>query len=200
MKRLLCIFMCFFSVVLFACFNQDPNSILTNYAQYVPTGGGAILGIYRPYWIDTIPWLDLQKGKELEPVAVIPASFPLTLNLTFTGFVDDSGTPDTDIVQISLYYYDKSAGWTSLVNITNPRHTVISDKPRAILGRHTVKTPLGYKKDEYIPLVFYAKSRNGVESFNLETFLELKSLRSAPNAVEGANVIALLITDNYVAY
>ena len=201
MKKFLVIvtfFIC--GCALWACFNSDPSSHLTNTTTTITTGGGMQVGVQRVPVAEEREWLQSQQGMELEPAAVIGSAFPLTLNFTLSGFIDENGKTDNDIVQLTIYYYDKTAGWQILKNIENPRHTVIFDTASAIFGRHTITGPLGYKKDEYIPLVLYFKSRSGKEAFNLEMFMLNRKKRNAPQLVEGATVLAILVTGNHTAY
>ena len=188
------------TVTLLACFNSDPNSLLQNEAQTIVTGGGGVINIFNSIWGDSRFWLELQKGKELEPAAVINASFPLTLNVAFSGFVKEDGSADTDIDLLTIYYFDKTAGWIALKSIANPRYTVVCDDARPLWGRHIFTGPLGYKTGEYIPVVVYFRSRSGTESFELEKFLSKWYMRGAPNYVEGASVLALRISGNAIAY
>ncbi len=188
------------TITLLACFNSDPNSRLHNERQTITGGNGMLLGVLSPAWAERLAWLSGQLGGELEPAAVINASFPLTLNVAFEGFVSDDGSCDTDIVQLAIYYYDKTAGWTCLKNIVNPKYSVVCNDARPLWGRHTFTGSLGYKVGEYIPVVLYFRSRSGAESFNLESFLSKREFRGAPAFAEGASVLALLIKDNAIAY
>lgn len=174
----------------FACFNSDPSSMLQNTAQTVSIGGGGQVDIFALKWSE--PYDDA--------AVVIDAAFPLTLNISFTGFVADDGTADTDIVQLVIFYFDKTAGWQVLKKINDPRYTVVSDSARALFGRHTITGPLGYEKGEYIPVVFYFKSSSGAEAFDLEAFLANRSRRDAPSSVEGAVVLGLKVSGNRIAH
>ena len=203
MKKIIAFFALFLTATtLLACFNSNPGKLLGNTSQtMVSENGGQVTVTSQPWGSSGTEWewLDSQKGLEIEPTAVIDTSLPLTINLEFSGFVNDDGSADTDIVQLAIYYFDKTAGWTALKVINNPSYPVITDTPKALFGRHTVTGPLGYNKDEYIPVVFYFKSRSGKESFPLVAFLELRHYRAAAPFL-GISVLALRIRDNHIAY
>lgn len=192
MKKILCVLTLLAALICMACFNSDPNSMLKNTGHTIVTGGGGSVVIIGPP--------GKKPESDLAISAAIDASFPFTVNTSFTGFVNDDGTADTDVVQLIIFYYDKTGGWQVLKEINNPRYTVVSDAARALFGRHTVTGPLGYLPGEFIPVVFYFRSSSGTEAFDLSLFLKKKKNLYAPNLVEGAAVLALNVVDNRVAY
>ncbi len=199
------------AAAVFACFDSDPNSLLGNDSTTVTGGGGSAVDIsYTKDSWDSQGWLAqflgwkdfVEKLTVIKPEAVIRASFPFTLNLSFSGFINDDGTQDTGkITRLALYYYSKSGEWMVLQDIQNPQYSIVSDaeSTRALFGRHTVASPLGYAEGEYIPVVFYFKTMTH-ESFNLTDFLTYRKYLGAPNFAEGANVLALMVKDNRNPY
>lgn len=177
-----------------ACFNSDPSSILNNNSIPITGGNGAcLIQIHIPGWTMLDEILDA-----IDADAVFAASFPFTLNLTFSGFVNDDGSHDTEIKRLILFYYSLNGEWTVLQDIKNPSFSVVSDSAMALWGRHCIPNSLGYSTGKPILIVpYFATDKN--ESFDLAAFLaDKKSLASAKNA--GAPRIALVVQDNQIAY
>ena len=108
-----------------------------------------------------------------EYALTISAAFPLTLNVSFSGFVDDSGNEVTEpITRMCVLYFSTSGKWIILKDIKNPAYTVIgtAENKRALFGKHTIPSALGYAGGEAMPVLLYFKSAN-YENFSLDEVL-----------------------------
>ncbi len=200
-------------VSVFACFDKDPDSALGNDVTTVTGGNGSIIDIPHSRlpdfdsddWLDQfIPPAEAEKFTKIVPAGVIQTAFPFTLNLAFSGFIDESGEQVTSkITRLTLYYYSKSGSWMVLEDIRNPQYEIVSEaeKSRALFGRHTIPSPMGYSAGEYIPVVMYFETSGGqYRSFDLNAFLAYRKYLGAPNFAPGANVLAILVIDNSKPY
>ena len=93
---------------------------------------------------------------------------------------------------MTLFYYAKGGGWTTLADIQNPGFVAIDEKARPLFGRNTIPNRLA---GEYIPLVVYFENSAGQSSFDLDTFLSYRQHLGAPNYA-GAQVVAIVVTGN----
>ena len=203
----------FAGAVVFACFDSDPDSLLGNNTSTITGGNGSTVDItynrlpgFDPDdWISVIPPVDEQnKLTHIVPAAVIQTAFPFTLNIAFSGFIDERGQQVTDeIGRLTLYYYSVSGEWMVLKDIENPAYEIVSEagKSRALFGRHTIPSPMGYSAGQYIPVVFVFQTKSGrYISFDLNAFLSRRKYLGAPNYAAGANVLAVLVRDNTKPY
>lgn len=202
------------AVAVYACFDSDPDSLLDNDTTTITGGNGSTVGIATPIlpgwnpdeWLDK--WEEYQNEQEkltkIKPSAATQTAFPFTLNLAFSGFIDEVGQQVTEeISRLTLYYYSKSGEWMVLKDIENPAYEIVSEagKSRALFGRHTIPSPMGYTAGEYIPVVFYFRTKSGrYSSFNLGQFMNYRRYLGAPNFAEGANVFAVIVRDNTKPY
>ena len=217
MKRLFTIALTallFAGAVVFACFDSDPDSLLGNDTSTITGGNGSTVDIThgRLPGFDVGGWLDQweeyqneqEKLTKIKPAAAVLTAFPFTLNLAFSGFIDEVGQQVTEeIGRLTLYYYSKSGEWMVLKDIEKPAYEIVSEagKSRALFGRHTIPTPMGYSAGEYIPVVFYFQTKSGrYSSFPLGQFLNRRRYLGAPNFAEGANVLAVIVRDNTKPY
>lgn len=202
----------FVGAVVFACFDSDPDSLLGNDMSIVTGKHGSYLEIPHFTWPDREKWLEQWKAWKTEqekmttikPADALQTAFPFTLNISFSGFLDDRGQQVTEeIVRLTLFYYSKSGEWMILKDIKDPAYEIVSEggKSRALFGRHTIPTPMGYNEGEYIPVVFYFQTKSGnYNSFSLNDFLDKRKNLGAPNYAEGANVLAIIVCDNSKPY
>ena len=199
MKKLILSLLCFFSLslgVLFGCFNDDPSSFLRNETTHIPNAGD----ISTPEW----SIVEEERYEFLQPEGfkvdlLITASFPFTINIAFSGFINQDGTPDTDVVRMILFYYaGQGVGWTVLRDIRDPKFSVVSDTPLPLFGYHCIPSSMGYRRGKVIPIVIYFETKNN-RSFDLERFLaHSKDISAANNTV--APAIGLLVNDNRIAH
>lgn len=157
-----------------ACFSSDPTSGTGNPATTIPGGGGSTTDVIIPGQIREDPfygWDIPDNGNEY--ALTISAAFPLTLNVSFSGFVDDSGNEVTEpISRMCVLYFSTSGKWIILKDIKNPAYTVIgtAENKRALFGKHTIPSALGYASGEAMPVLLYFKSAN-YENFSLDEVL-----------------------------
>ena len=197
--KLILSLLCFFSLCLgglFGCFNDDPSSFLRNGTTHIPNAGD----ISTPEW--SIVERDLKElllPDGFKTDLVIKASFPFTINIAFSGFINQDGTPDTDVVRMILFYYaEQGIGWTILRDIRDPEFSVVSDTPLPLFGYHCIPSSMGYRRNRIIPIVIYFETKNN-RSFDLERFLAYSKDISAANKTV-APAIGLLVNDNRIAH
>lgn len=195
-KMLLTVFM-FCCFMAFACFDSDPDSYVGQETVTITGENGSIVSIQTGanMVLHPISWKDQQ------PAAVtIPTGFPYTLNVNFSGFINQKGEKYNTVTYMAVYYYDQKNGWTLLKEIANPKFTVVdeSGKLRALFGRHTLPSSLGYSKGQHIPVVIYFKGGD-YSSFSLDVFLRLRRKISAAS-IAGAQVLAYQVEDNIIPY
>lgn len=157
-----------------ACFGSDPTSGTGNPATTITGGGGSITDVIIPGQIREDPfygWDIPDNGNEY--ALTISAAFPLTLNVSFSGFVDNSGNEVTEpITRMCVLYFSTGGKWIILKDIKNPAYTVIgtAENKRALFGKHTIPSALGYASGEAMPVLLYFKSAN-YENFSLDEVL-----------------------------
>lgn len=187
-----------------ACFNSEPTHIRFVFTLFGNHGSAVNYENQQP---NAIPegWLDRQESPTVDteltvikPRAVIAASFPFTLNLAFSGFINDDGSEDIVIKKMCLLYYDKTVGWVIIKEFNNPQFQVASNDISALFGKQVIPGSLGYSPGEYIPVVMYFQTERN-SSFNLSKFLSYRKYRGAPNLV-AADVIALYVVNNQIAH
>lgn len=181
-----------------ACFDNDPGSNTGNPSVTISGGHGETVDITFPGIVlpdDIIikppitwpPWMlpDDDPRKDYQYALRLKAAFPLTLNVSFSGFLDDEGEQVTEpITRMCLLYFSTAGKWTILKDIKNPQYTVIgdADNKRALFGRHTIASPLGYKTGESLPVLLYFRTVN-YENFSLTSVLASDYSRPINNAV-----------------
>lgn len=157
-----------------ACFGSDPTSGTGNPATAIIGGGGSIMEVVIPGQIREDPfygWDIPDNGNEY--ALTISAAFPLTLNVSFSGFVDDRGNEVTEpITRMCVLLFSTSGKWIILKDIKTPAYTVIgtAENKRALFGKHTIPSALGYASGEAMPVLLYFKSAN-YENFSLDEVL-----------------------------
>lgn len=157
-----------------ACFGSDPTSGTGNPATTITGGGGSTTDVVIPGQIREDPfygWDIPDNGNEY--ALTISAAFPLTLNVSFSGFVDDSGNEVTEpITRMCVLLFSTSGKWIILKDIKTPAYTVIgtAENKRALFGKHTIPSALGYASGEAMPVLLYFKSAN-YENFSLDEVL-----------------------------
>lgn len=193
MRKVFLSILCFFTFcfgLLFACFNDDPSSHLGNFRTFIE-GAGTV----------TAPGYSIWEGESVSgfrPDLTLLASFPFTLNIAFPGFVNNDGTPDTQIVRAILFYYSQKDGWIALKDIRNPVFQIVSDLPLPVFGRHCIPSNLGYARMKPIPVVIYFETKNNA-SFDLAQFLARRKSLDAANELK-APIIALIANNNRIAH
>ena len=158
-----------------ACFATDPTSGTGNPATTITGGGGSTTDVVIPghIWDQNTDarWDIPDNGNEY--ALTIRAAFPITLNVSFSGFVNDSGDEVTEpITRMCVLYFSTSGKWIILKDIKNPAYTVIgtAENKRALFGKHTIPSALGYASGEAMPVLLYFKSAN-YENFSLDEVL-----------------------------
>ncbi len=197
------------ALAVYACFDSDPDSLLGNSTTTITGGNGSSIdvgyvelpGFNSGEWLEKFPDVNEQnKLRHVKPVSAIETAFPFTLNLAFSGFLDEQGRQvDEAIGRMTLFYYSKSGGWMILRDIVSPQYEVVSDaeKTRALFGRQTIPSPLGYADGDYIPVVFYFETASGnYASFDLDEMMSRREFLGAVNFAPGANVLAIVVRDN----
>ena len=189
MKKIFFLILAFLTLAMtsaWACFNSDPSSILNNTPVVIAGTDGSMIEIEMPGW-------DFEfeiKFPTLQIAASAMISFPYTLNMAFSGFINDDGSEDRNIKRLILFYYSTNNEWTVLRDIKNPSFSVVNDSRKAIFGRHCIPGTLGFSgQNNAILLVLYFETDNH-ESFDLANFLANKKLLEAPTIVD-VPVIAL---------
>lgn len=191
-----------------ACFDSDPDSLLENDTTIIYGGGGSTIDVYTRVPVGFIegdflktfllPSAMEEKLQTIVPAGAMKTAFPLTLRVSFSGFVDAQGEQVTEpVTRMCLLYYATSGQWTVLKEVVSPEYEVVStaDQPRALFGRYSIPSPLGYADGEFIPVLLYFETEN-YASFDLDELLALKNYPGAPNFVAGANVLAVVVMDN----
>ena len=185
----------FVAAVVFACFDDDPFSNLNNVATTVVGGHGSATDVEFPgdQYLHPLP-----PAESLNSYAnVVETSFPLTLEVAFSGFVDEQGEQVTEpITRMCVLYYSTAGQWTILHDIRNPKYTVIypADERRALFGRYTIQSSLGFSPGQYISVMLYFATAN-YENFDLDTVLASSAKTPIPSTA-----IALVPTGNIKPY
>ena len=189
-----------------ACMLDDPLSVLGNKRTVSSTGdNGAVTtvtvedvrtGVVLP---DMSPFLVFLREAMRAYITsrTVAVSFPLTLQVSFSGFTDLAGNPiDEPVTRLSLYIWDRKGEWVLLRDIRNPQYAVADagGAERALFGMHTIPHSMGYEPGEVIPVVIYFASENH-ETFPLATFLENRRRRDAA-ALAGTDPFFLVWTGN----
>ena len=181
-----------------ACFDNDPGSNTGNPSVTISGEHGETVDITFPGIVlpdDIIikppitwpPWMlpDDDPRKDYQYALRLKAAFPLTLNVSFSGFLDDEGEQVTEpITRMCLLYFSTAGKWTILKDIKNPQYTVIgdADNKRALFGRHTIASPLGYNTGESLPVLLYFRTAS-YENFSLTSVLASDYSKPINNAV-----------------
>lgn len=198
MKKLcaiLTVALLFVAAVVFACFDDDPFSNLNNVATTVVGGHGSATDVEFPgdQYLHPLP-----PAESLNSYAnVVETSFPLTLEVAFSGFVDEQGEQVTEpVTRMCVLYYSTAGKWTILHDIRNPKYTVIypADERRALFGRYTIPSSLGFSPGQYISVMLYFATEN-YENFDLDTVLASSAKTPIPSTA-----IALVPTGNIKPY
>lgn len=181
-----------------ACFDSDPGSNTSNPTATIGGEHGDTVDIGIPGTplppdvvvrppITWPPWMlpDDDPRKDYQYALRLKAAFPLTLNVSFSGFLDDEGEQVTEpITRMCLLYFSTAGKWTILKDVKNPQYTVIgdADKKRALFGRHTIASPLGYNTGESLPILLYFRTAS-YENFSLTSVLASDYCKPINNAV-----------------
>lgn len=178
----------FAAATCFACFNEDPESNTGNSpvtiqgedgAQTdVSVDGGTFERLHpwppapSPDPPAPLPW----PYPDLEFASTLECSFPMTLSIGFSGFLTASGEQVTEpVTRMCLLYFSTAGEWTVLKDIRNPQFTVVTDADdrKALFGKHTLKSSLGYGVGQILPVMLYFSTEN-YENFPLEFVLQSK--------------------------
>lgn len=189
-----------------ACLLNDPLSILGNTRTVSSAGDNGeitivtVEGVNSEYEVpDMSHYVDFLREAMQAYIAsrTVAVSFPLTLQVSFSGFADLEGRPiDEPVTRLSLYIWDRKGEWVLLRDIRNPQYAVADagGAERALFGMHTIPHSMGYAPGEVIPVVTYFASENH-ESFDLATFQANRRERSAAS-LAGADPFFLCWTGN----
>ena len=186
--------------VSFACFVSDPSSNTNNPTTTIIGENGSSTGttigggststggnVWYPGWGD-------DPEDSYEYALSVETSFPVTLNINFSKFLDENGEEVSEpVTRMCILYFSPEGKWIIYKEIKNPEFTVISDDvedERALFGKHTITSSLGYKNGETLPILLYYRTEN-YENFNLSEILSSKSPKPLNNTV-----IALVVKDN----
>lgn len=181
-----------------ACFDNDPGSNTGNPSVTISGEHGETVDITFPGIVmppdiivnPPITWPtpvfpDDDPRKDYQYALRLKAAFPLTLNVSFSGFLDSEGEQVTEpITRMCLLYFSTAGKWTILKDIKNPQYTVIgdADNKRALFGRHTIASPLGYNTGESLPVLLYFRTAS-YENFSLTSVLASDYSKPINNAV-----------------
>ena len=177
----------------FACFVEDPTSSTSNPSASIVGGNGSssdvtIPGENHPGTVVENPGWQVDPDDPRDDYSyalTVDAAFPLTLNVSFSGFLDEAGEQvDEPITRMCLLYFSTAGRWTILTDIKNPSFTVVGDaeNKRALFGRHTIPSSLGYSSGEGMPVLLYFRTQN-YENFNLEEVLVADHPKPLDNTV-----------------
>lgn len=148
------------ALAVFACFDDDPNSKLKNFNASITGGDGSSTDVELP---------GQEQANPDGYAAVVAVSYPVTLNISFSGFLD-GGYPDPHpITRMCLLVYS-GGRWIILHDVKNPQYEVVTeaDELRALFGRYTIPHPMGTIS---LFVLFYFENSNGKKSFDLEQVL-----------------------------
>ena len=190
-KYMLALFVAIGSV--FACFVEDPTSSTSNPSVTITGGSGSSSDVTIPGGnhsgtVVVNPGWQIDPGDprdEYSYALTVDTAFPLTLNVSFSGFLDDSDEQvEEPITRMCLLYFSTAGRWTILTDIRNPSFTVVGDaeNKRALFGRHTIPSSLGYSVGEGMPVLLYFRTQN-YENFNLEEVLASDHPKPVDNTV-----------------
>lgn len=178
---------------LFACFLEDPMSNTANPSVTITGGNGSSADVTVPGGNHSGTVI-VNPGWQVDPddprddysyALTVDAAFPLTLNVSFSGFLDEAGEQvDEPITRMCLLYFSTAGRWTILTDIKNPPFTVVGDaeNKRALFGRHTIPSSLGYSVGEGMPILLYFRTEN-YENFSLDTVLSTNHPKPIDNMV-----------------
>ena len=173
-----------------ACFDEDPGSNTGNPSTTISgasgsttdtTIGGSSWGsipIEHPSW-------PADPNENNEYALAVECSFPMTLNVSFSGFLDDGGEQVTEpITRMCLLYFSTAGKWIILKDIRNPQFTVVTDADgqRALFGKHTLTSSLGYTAGQTLPILLYFRTEN-YENFSLDDVLASSTPKPLNNTV-----------------
>ena len=174
----------------FACFDSDPGSNTDNPTNTIPGDNGSDVDVtigggsaWSEIEVDHPGWGDIQD--EFEYAMKVECSFPVTLNLSFSGFLNSSGQPvKAPVTRMCLLYFSTAGKWIILKDIQNPKFAVVTDAEgqRALFGKHTLTSPLGYTAGQTLPIMLYFRSAN-YENFSLDEVLASSSPRPINHSV-----------------
>ena len=180
-----------------ACFDNDPGSNTGNPSTTISGDHGATVDVILPgaslpddvsiKQPSTWPTQEMPADdprKDYQYALTLRAAFPLTLNVSFSGFLNADGNEVAEpVTRMCVLYFSTSGKWTILKDIKNPQYTVLGDaeKQRALFGKHTIASPLGYNAGESLPVMLYFRTAN-YESFNLTSVLASDYCKPINNA------------------
>lgn len=176
------------AAALLGCFDDDPFAGAETGGTSVTGAGGTITGIYYPGVAGVNPY---------GFAAVSQVSFPVTLSINFSGFVDGQGQAVTEpITRMSLLYFSTAGRWVVLRDIRNPQFDVICapDETRTLFGQRTITSAMGYRASEIMPVLVYFSTAN-YQNFDLASVLA-----STNRAVLPSQTIGLMPTGNTKPY
>lgn len=174
-----------------ACFDEDPGSNTGNPATTIPGehGSSTDTTIGGNSWGSTIithpSWPEDDPNENNEYALAVECSFPVTLNVSFSGFLDDGGEQVTEpITRMCLLYFSTAGKWIILKDIRNPQFTVVTDADgqRALFGKHTLTSSLGYTAGQTLPILLYFRTEN-YENFSLDDVLASSTPKPLNNTV-----------------
>ncbi len=176
------------AATVWACFNEDPASDLSKPEVTISGGDGSSSditveggtmerdpsGLFPPSVPEYPDLPDLPPNEQSRGyAAMVITSFPLTLNVAFSGFLESNGTPCTGkITRLCLLYYSTAGRWTILRDIRNPQYEVVgsADRKRALFGKYTIPSAMGYAPGDVMPVLLYFEGHNH-SSFHLPGLL-----------------------------
>lgn len=199
--------------ICFACFDDDPDSGLWDVPVVIEGEDGSTTDI--DYVGNVTVFEDPSSDPDPDPLpfpfpfpfpdveetgnsyaTIIQASFPITLQLSFSGFLSSSGTQVSEpITRMCILYFSRDKRWIIYKEIRNPQFEVISsnaEELRALFGKHTIPHSLGYSEGEALPILIYFESENH-SSFNLNMVLGSKN----PKPID-KQVIAIVVKNNKI--
>lgn len=185
------------ATICLACFDDDPDSGLWDAPEVIEGEDGSTIDVNIgggniTHFEGTGPWEDVE-GTENSYATTIEASFPLSLQLSFSGFLNYWGSHVSEpITRMCILYFSKDKRWIIYKEIRNPKFKVIyeDDELRALFGKYAISHPLGYSEGEPLPILIYFESEH-YKSFTLDSVLDSKN----PKPID-KQVIAIIVKNN----
>ena len=213
MKKLMAFMAAFFvfAGILWACFEDDPTSgIGTQEVTIEGNNGSSVkmefgwnagnlnkdtgkLTIIKPNPSGGDPTTEEVSGSFTEEeltsennyAAVSYTAFPVTLFLSYSGFLADDGTaiPFSYLTRMCLLYFSTAGKWVILKEYKNI-DVKIDDDAKALFGKYTIQSSLGYKSGEIMPVLVYYQW-GSYSNFDLDAVLASNKKLPLNNQVIG---------------
>ena len=126
----------------------------------------------------------------------ITSTFPLTINIQFSGFDYNDGQKTN---RACLLYLDKNGYWRIIKQIKDVNWDIQTNtgNKRAMFGQYVINDSLGYKNGEIMFVICYFES-NTHSTHNLNELLSTKQTTSTliPQRLQNLGAIAIRVVTN----